>query len=583
MKQAKNSKKISIYMINNDIVTMEMRENKIIDDNTDVSIQEIIQYLSQRLKSKEYDSVPTNSVNDYNVCFMFKKTFMSRKANNDFFSPILVDKNLFDENSEDNRAVVIFYNHNKIYATTVGMSYNDIAPYIDDYFGIKVLGKCISQEKFEVFNQKTQAVTGYEKLNNSSYRNGCSLATVKKLENVLKEIGGKLYRELLPESIQKFFSKEKISIVAKSSIGFGNKLNFDQLIQILNWTSEVLDNKNKNVIMNGVEIIKKNSKEYDLFVSRAKNELWVLFQNYLAGDKEIDKFDILHKESDEFLRASRYELINKSGEVSIIDDLNSLNEIFKCFSNKISKDVFIRTLEEMFIVSYDENDNPLTSDKFINHLSGEIPYEYEDNTKVIIIDGEIIKLNGDYIKNIDDKLSVKISERIDENLNLLPWQNSLNETEYINKHSSMGCLIIHPKKPCGIELCDFIIKQGNIYKLVFVKKGFDYNVRDLSSQIKVSKQLITEDTFHEYIEKLFDILAKETDYATNEHQFDKQDLILALKNNRCHFIFAVYPENKNELSDQSKYQSIIAKISLDDLIGEFNKTNQTLKIYKINS
>lgn len=570
-------------MINNDIVTMEMRENKIFDDNADISIQGIIKYLSQKLKSKNYERVPTNIVKDYNVCFMFKKTCMSRKANNDFFSPILVNKNLFDVNSEDNRAVVFLYNQNKIYATTVGMAYNDISPYIDDYFGIKVLGKCISQEKFEVFNQKTQAVTGYEKLNNSSYRNGCSLATVKKLENVLKEIGGKLYKELLPENIQKFFSKEKISIVAKSSIGFGNKLNFDQLIHILNWTTEILDNKNKNAIMSGIEIIKKNSKEYDLFEYRVKNELWLLFQKYLNGDNEIYKFDILHKESDEFLKASRYELVNKSGEVFRIDELNSLVEIFKWFSNTISKDEFIKSLDGISIISYDENDNLLTSDKFINHLSGEIPYEYDDNTKIIIIDGEILKLNSDYIKNINDKLSVKIKERFDENINLLPWQNSTNETDYINHHSNMGFLIIHPKKPCGIELCDLIIKQDNIYKLVFVKRGFDYNVRDLSSQIKVSKQLIIEDSFKEYIDKLFDILAKETDHQTNVNQFDKQDLFLALKNNKCHFIFAVYPENNNDLSQQNKYQSIIAKLSLDDLIGEFNRTNQILKIYKINN
>lgn len=576
-----SAKKISLYMINTDVVKAEIKDINKLEITDEIKNQQVVDYLCDCLKIKQYENEDIKSIEDYKLSFMFKKSTTNRKSNNAYFEPILVNKNLFDDSAQDNKAILFIYNESRIYILPVGTAYGDFSPYIDEYFGIKVLGKCITIDQFDVYNQKTQSVAGYEKLSNSSYRNGCSLSTVKKIENVLKEIGGKLNTSAFNDELKEIFTKAKVSVNAKSSISFGNKVSFLNTIEIINWIEDVLDSEKENLILNGMQIIKKKSKLYEQYLSRVTNDLYDLFQQYIQGNLDVNKYDVIHKEPDEYLKADSIEVLYNHNSVTL-EDTNSLTCIFDIIDKNITKEDFIKLISQIYIVAYDENKLALTRDTFINHLSGEIPYITGDDGKLIIMDGEIIQLNNHYLTNINTKLKTEIEQR-KININLPSWSTSKDETEYIKQFETLGGLIIHPKKPKGIELCDVVIKSNGTYHLLFIKQGFDYNVRDLSSQMKISKQLTNEDNFEEYIEELFNKLKQDEDDGINKNLslFDKQDFIQAIKNKQCEYVFAVYINGDRELETQEQFNSCIAKISLDELIGEFNRTSHRLKICKI--
>lgn len=575
-----NSKKVSVYMLNSEVVKTEMIEKKLFKNKEEVTTDDIIAYLTKELFDKGYKTKEQNSYRGYNTYMLVKSTFNTRMTNNEFFAPILLNKNLFNVDVLDNKAVIFFNQDDKVFIMTVGSSYGNIAPIIDDYFGIKVLGKCITQETFDVYSQKTQPVTGYEKLNNSSYRNGCSLQMIKKIEEVLKEIGGKLDKKILPTKLQCISEKDMISVNAKSSISFGNKVTLDQTFDILDWISEIIDSDQPNVILNGMELVKKKSKEYEQFLNRVKDDLWELFCLYLQGDQNINRYDIMYKEPEQFLMSSKIQL-KSPDDLYVFENDITLIEIFSKVNKEIDKDEFLDLVDKLVITGYDEEDYPNTTDKFLNHLSGEVPCTEEDENQVIIMDGEIIKLNINYIENINEKLGAAISERKYNNSCLLNWNNSKDETKYIEKHADLGALIIHPKKCQNIELCDLIFKKDDNYHLVFIKKGYDYNVRDLASQMRITKLLTRENRFTNYVNELFEKLKKYPN--SNVDKFDKEDLIQAIRSRKVIFVFAVYDEKDCLLEEQSNYGSNIAKISLDDLIGEFNRTSHQLKIHKINN
>ena len=573
-----NEKKVSVYMLNSEVVKTEMVEKKLYKNKEEIVTNSIIEYLTKELFIKGYQTKELNSYRGYDTCMLVKSTYTIRMTNNEFFAPILINKNMFNVDVLDNKAVIFLSQNDKVFIMTVGSSYGNIAPIIDDYFGIKVLGKCITQETFDVYSQKTQPVTGYEKLNNSSYRNGCSLTMIKKIEEVLKEIGGKLDKKILPTKLQCISEKDMISVNAKSSISFGNKITLDQTFDILDWICEIIDSDQPNVILNGMELVKKKSKEYEQYLNRVKDNLWELFCLYLQGDQNINQYDIMYKEPELFLISSRIELKSSNNSCDFEGDI-TLGEIFSKINQEIDKDEFIELIDKLVIIGYDEEDYPITTDKFINHLSGEVPCTEEDNNQVIIMDGEIIKLNINYIESINEKLGAAISERKYNNTCLLNWNDSEDETKYIERHADLGALIIHPKKFQNIELCDLIFKKDDTYHLVFIKKGYDYNVRDLASQMRISKLLTRENRFTDYVNALFDKLKKYPN--SNVDKFDKEDLIQAIRLRKVVFVFAIYDKKDCLLEEQENYESNIAKISLDDLIGEFNRTSHQLKIHKI--
>lgn len=578
-----SGKKISLYMINNDVVKTEIKEIEKLENIDSITNQQVVDYLCDYLHIREYEQKQINDIDNYDLVFMFKESTTNRKSNNAYFKPILVEENVFDDNVKDNKAILFIYNESRIYILPVGTAYGDFAPYIDEYFGIKVLGKCITIEQFEVFNQKTQSVAGYEKLSNSSYRNGCSLTTVKRIENVLKEIGGKLNTEALNDELKEFFKKSKVSVNAKSSISFGNKVTFFDTVKIIDWIENVLESEKENLILNGMQIVKKRSKLYDRYLNRVTSDLYELFQKYNQGNNDVNKYDIIHKEPDEYLKADTIEISYDTQKI-VLEDTNQLTCVFDVIDKGIPKEEFVKVINHIVITAFDENKQVLTEDTFINHLSGEIPWFDGDDCKVIIMDGEIIKLNNNYLANINRKLKTEIEQRKYVNEKIPCWNDSKDETAYIQKFEEIGGLIIHPKKPNNIELCDVIIKTGDVYQMFFIKQRFDYNVRDLSSQMKISKQFVNEDSFDEYFNKLYSTLEKDENEGINKNLslFEKSDLLQAIKNKKCEYIFAVYVSGDRELENQEQFESCIAKISLDELIGEFNRTSHRLRICKIN-
>lgn len=458
-----------------------------------------------------------------------------------------------------------------IFAITFGTSaYFVIQNYIDKEFGLEILSHIIEPHSKNVKSAKGQNVVGITQGQMSVYRQLHVLGDVNDFGKIFQELNVKIKKEAL-EKFGIETEKDFKNCCAKSSFQIRTSVPITTIEKYINGCISVRDLEAYPI--NSTRLLNKK-KDKDLIrkiIAEAVKQTWKDVQREL-------KFDLCHKNFDDYIEAENYRIKYKKPEKDINYE-TTLNDLIEQFS--INEENFKFFLEKAVITSSDPNGNQKTKGSVLEHLF----LEYRDgDKKYFVLNGNVYKIENSFFDSLDKNiLKLKNRNYFIEPAPYPEWCDSMDETGYNNSFKDKdGYIVLHKSLYKNLELCDVLnYKEDDLY-LYFVKDGFAGTVRDLSYQIYNTAKLIENsiNTDCELLEGFY------THFNTKlrEH-LSKEDFIKLFKDKHIKYVFTFRDKSNRRLKDNpADFASNVAKFALLDLDEKMRQiSNGELKILQVKS
>lgn len=482
-----------------------------------------------------------------------------------------VDFGKIDSENHHILAFVLNQKSEQAYCISTGAAYVVFEKFIDYDFPLDIARKIVNPE---IKSADTKGLTGALMASSLQFRRPRRISSIEGAATIWTQISGYLREEVLKtDSFKNIFGeKSKVGVDVKGSIKLGPKLSStDKLVDLIFWLEDIEANFPIPSIDDFafLDAVKKlDRRKTPELVKELEEEL-----NKILVKSEYDNFDLCHQESSRYLNAEGYEAKFEDKNKSY--DENPSLESFEEFVKPLNID----SLEKIHIeATHNENFLNVEGSSY-DVLCGEIAKDgkvyFLFNKHWYSLKPEFLKLVDQTFENVinDDKYKTKIKfpdwKKIEKEGKNLPQREDLYSESVIKAitDSILGDKVFVD----SIELYDVLTwDRENLY-IVHIKSGFDVKIRDLSSQIFSSAQIIENSRmsgFKELEEHHKSLISKKR----TEISFDNYKKLFSKKIN---YMFAY--GRANQVLDKN-IKSSVAKLEVVQLAKDMTRFEGKLKL-----
>lgn len=531
---------------------------------------------------KQENQLAVSQRNGFKISMYYLHKDVSYSKWESFFSTILKDPNdTFNKNATNKflgkyLSFVCFFEKSKeIYALCMGKGYIAIEQFIETDFGFNLLTRLIKPESNFLRQLSANHLSGstFEDIN--FFRSSESFISQDDFGKIFKQAISELDKVALKKLGIDLTDLEKANCLAKSSFMLKTGITFTQITnKILPALIKIFKSSSvPNFQINKVKVISKYHRLYPDLVKTLTEQMRLNFLGFDFFSPE-DPLDFFMAEKYSISKYTKHKLFTKGN-----DDLTNIQNVRKILEEDNYLDfndqmTFGIEIENIKINAHDANDDAVLRRGFslVRGLHGEIKFK---GNRYFWMNGKFWQIDKEFLDYFSDKVFQNINEASYKKLNhSIPFikfdlTKNQNEDDYNSAHGKLpGFINLDKKIPDNVELCDLLYETSDTIYLIHIKKGFDRNVRDLTSQILTAARFLNEDrNKNKFISKLFvhgkgdPITISKTNFLK---KFKKQTV----------FVFGfVHDKNIFDKSQFSKLNSNIAKLELFELLKDFKKFN----------
>jgi uncharacterized protein (TIGR04141 family) len=492
--------------------------------------------------------------------------------------------------------VLFIENEIDIYVIIGGQGTQVIKRFINESFGLNILARIAIPEENKVQSTKTRSVTGNIARNSTFFRSNQRLINTISFGEIHKEINFEFREETIVDIFNFLDSNTYKKVFGSASSAFQIKvsLTFAQTHEFIKKVIEIEEIKNYASISSFEQVSdidKINSRLRPKLYGDLRDDLIRLFEPHNAKPYTID-FDFCHPSSMSiFYECDNYKAYEKNAKKPFLE-IKNRNDIYKGVMKYVYENInynnlrdFMSFLGGVMVKGYKQNTRK-TIAPFILHISCEIKI---NSTPYFCIDGNWYKVKGQFTKNIN-LVCQKLLSAYSLKTPILSekWLNSkvVSEDEYNCKYLGRSDYFVLDKILVdNIELCDILHFSDDTLYIIHVKKGFDAKIRDLSSQINISAQILWDDiksSSYKFIDKVFQKYKQSSNFNNSNIQTSEQFRKLFEKEIIYILAFVSKSQKKYTVIDEvSKVDSNIAKFSLINCVKEMESNSYPIKIIEI--
>jgi uncharacterized protein (TIGR04141 family) len=554
------------------------------------SANEIVEKIFSEPKGYEKETkIKEELHNGFRVIMYYAHKHSSYEKWKGFFEDVLgEDSDTFTQDSNDDSgekypfngsylSFVCFFikNEESIFALCMGKGYLMIDRYIENDFGFGVLARLLKPESNFLRSATANHLSGATFEDASFFRFSESFLSQDDFGKIFREAITQLDKESLTKIGLEEEDIDKVNCLAKSSFTLKSSVSFEKLVSNILPKLLELWTHTPNFEINKVALI---GKKHHLYEELDK----ILCERIRTNFLDFDFFS--PDETLQFFTAESYS-VSKGGNKEKIerhqDDLTDVVNLEKTlrtgqfldFTDPIS---FPADVQSIYVNAYDDGDHSVLRKSFSikRGLHGELEHNGE---KFFWMNGKFWQVDAKFLTSFSDRVFSRISNEMyiaEDNIPFLEFDLTNNQTEanYNSSHASVKDFVCVDKKtPKGVELCDLIYSTENTTYLVHVKKGFERNVRDLTSQILTAARFIHEETngnSKQYLKSVRSHGAGED----IKSQMSEQEFLNLFEHKNIVFVFAV--ASQGDIFDKNSFtamRSSIAKLEVFELLRDFTK------------
>lgn len=572
---------IAIYRINSDY------KEKYGDWETVIDL--IINNAREAKNSKEYQlQTLKEDISDLKTQLYFcdGEPYPLRKLSNFYSSITKAEEPILSATKNDISTLFFIYDDDELFVVPTGLGYFTIQEYIDYDFGLKIMSGLIDKTSNYVKNISYKSISGQVAFSTRMFRSEYSLLNEDNFGKLFNEICAVIPKEQFNEKLGlgDDFTKKDITCTGKSVFKITKTIDTTQLFNIIKKLKPLLTEAED--IFNSVKYI--SNKGVDKVKIALLNEtlLRTVYDKIKDGNIQLP-FDISHRDYKQYHTASHFQIFY-NGKPMYDEKLDEAPTDFQFLLDAADTDAvvlsdfmqFCEFIDKVEIYSYDSSESRvLTRGKLIKHLCGEIQYE---GKTYFYIDERWMQLEDRFIEDLNHNCKEYLQVFFDNDILCTKWlvndESISDENAYIDKICSNdeSCIKIHPVKTSEqLELCDIIRRNGDEIQLIYIKDGFNHSIRDLTSQVWISLQRISEmqkGNNYSILSAYYDNICNSNNGSTLNN-YSKDDFIDMFKRNKISFVLAFRPTTHigdTFMETPERFQSNIAKYSLIHTLKEIS-------------
>lgn len=479
-----------------------------------------------------------------------------------------------DEYASNPSFVCFFPFKENLFVITGGSGFDIIRSYVDYNFGIDVAVRLINEKSNIIHEIQEQDLIGNALSRTTQFKQNQTFFDVERFakiySKIVAEIDKKTLREKLGITIDFKENFTGSNFESKTGFKLKKKVSFQDVYNLIG-NINVLLNQKPSIELNKVLRVREPEKKKEL-----DNILLDNIDEYINGIKPNFEFEFIHaKEKQKFINANTY--LFKQGKIELsfesLDDLNN-KLLIELASIENRRNDFRKYIFDGQLIGINESGKN-TKGKLISHIQTEIVDS--TNKHYFRVNATWWHIKDTFISDVNRKASEIIKE-IKSKKNYLNevWHSNESEGMYNQKFiNKKNYIVLDKKLPENIELADILYFDDETIYLIHVKKGFDRNIRVLSSQINIAAMRLAHSIRDdkEYIVKLYKKLE-----TSIKNQYSK-DEFLNLFEKKIVFVMAFSSNTYNLENHIKEIKSSIAKYSLIDLFYTCSANNFELEIY----
>lgn len=586
----------SFYLLK-DIITIPGKGNakpviQVIDDA----------YINKLTKSKGYkpQKVNPNLHANYEIKLYFKKQTTDIKWK-EFIKSIAVENEAILKNNKNSSESYILIlktkKRNHYYASTGGLGHTVIQDIATNDLGLQILSRILKPDDKSLRAAKERSLVGGILGSVKIFRNDHNLYENESFGSIYNELNAAVNIQQLVNIFGFSASdiKSEALCIAKNSFCIKRSISIKELLRIITKCENLLITK-PLVEINSVEKLGRGKSA--LIKTLKEKSDYGIYSNYLKPSKLFD-VEISHKDFERYYLSTytifsfridgkehKYKSDEPIREIQIL--LNKIREK----DPKLSQQELERVTQTATIITYDSDNEILTTDSMYNHYCTEI----SDNGKsYFLIEKDWYEIGKTMINKINEYCQNFINSRKYTGPPLDPWKGIYNsENEYNASYIGKKEVMVFDKiTPANIEVCDILCwNEKNIY-FYHVKKGFNNSMRDLCAQVFIAARRVQEDSKNGYkfIGELYDNLKGNrgnSDYIVKARNqlinITRKGFIDLFRVRKPIFVLAVLDTSTKtrKLGNQiEEFESNIAKFSLNELAKNMNNQEISFEILQL--
>lgn len=517
---------------------------------------------------------------------------------------------IYKAQNKNTSYMCFIYNSENIFSVAAGSGSFAISKYADQMFGLEILMKLIDRDSKVIKSLRSRGITGNTLAAFQIFKKDQIILSQETYGQLYKEIAADLDFALINTKLGiDIGNRQEANCLAKNSFKIGRSISFEELLDFIDHLVELKDEDGNDFNVNRLELVNKRTQSGKKLIEQLNSTLKKNLYKYLKKKTDSFSFEVCHTDYEKYFFADKYEIYHetKDDKSLSLDNRITYFDLKNYFKDKFRKEFstqrdFVKLIEKIKIVTYDEEGHISTDSQLTKHLNGEVTFKGET---YFYIDNEWIKMKSDLIDDLDEDVSAILSEIKNEGylntVNLPKWDKTVHKIEDNYNASFIGSqnvLVFHKVLYKNIEMADIIKWDDSKIKMIHVKSGFDSSMRDLTSQINNSARLLVNEqksNKYKFAEVLYDRideiykLKKKRDYKPYFNDISEQvkvvkksDFVDLFRTRDVEFCLAVLDESKTkDIMKISEYNSNIAKLATLDLVRKMNALNVPLYIEEI--
>lgn len=482
--------------------------------------------------------------------------------------------------------IFIFEGAENVFIITSGSAYHLVDLFAELDFGIRVLERVFDEDKNKLDSIKEKGIIGDVLASSRFYRKARALAYEDDFGKYFQNINIKLTVEQVVTHFPSISKGRDLTIAGASSVSLKSKVSFENFWELLKELEVVLDLPKKPIFNQSlIPLDKRKGKE----MIEALNKQVFFSMKRKSSDISL-KYDFCHRNFEEFFSSTKavFTFLDNCVEVDDmhrLSDFAFLDDVNNRLDDSISDEAYIQAISSIGVETFDDNEHILTKGNLIDYVQTELQY---DSRSYFLMDGFWYQIESKFDKNLAEKYSGRVIDKVQHQPFLLSWKEGDDETAYNEQHKDIdNTYYLHCVLVDHIELCDVLHydKDNDKVYVIHVKKGLSNSMRDLVSQVILSAKIIEEEKLvtEDKMLKLAELYEK----AVNKSRIDeatitKYEFLQLFKNNRVEYCLAILDDTSSIGRLQSgEFGSRIAKFSLVELASVMSANQWAFSIHEI--
>lgn len=381
------------------------------------------------------------------------------------------------------------------YAVAGGLGYQDIQGLVERNFGLEVVTRLMPPDRIKILRDR--ALSGVVDQEQSVYRGHYNYVSDPwSWMKLIQLVAG----DVVAADVQADFGierKEKSAIRLEGSSGFSIRVSItaDELDRMISRLDAVMHRDPMIPVMRGFDIAPK--KYMDKLRIVLSTVLADEYQRYLDGPQQYRSANLsLTYEDAAMLGLCARFSVRRGKKVGSLDNLE-IPALFWLLRDWGVRQLYPRSFLDMEVQGEDDDGTPLLAARIRQMLVADVILE---GHSYIFVDSRWFVSTGDFIRSLDRRVEPFLAK--DSQYSLPSWDEACmqGEDDYIEhvSHNSASISKLHREHVWvggrrQAELCDLFDARSDLPFLVFVKKGFGAQARELARQAVDSVELATHD------------------------------------------------------------------------------------------